>query len=83
MQNVLTYHLSRLILPLNQRIMNKCIKDAHKGVFVIAENLHCDFARDTKDSFDASDAKTVNKILCEPERNTFGSLQRLALNACG
>jgi len=60
--------------------MNKCIKNTHKWIFVVAENLHCDFARNTEDSFDASYSKTINKVLRESERNSFGCLERFSLS---
>lgn len=61
--------------------MYKCIENIHEGVLVIAEELHCNFAGDTEDSFYASYSKTVNKILSKSERNPFGCLKRFTLSA--
>ena len=80
---VLRYHLSRLILPFDQWIMNKCIKNTHKGVLVIVKELHCNFAGGAENSFDTSYPKTVNEVLCESKRNSFGCFKCFALSARG
>lgn len=61
--------------------MNKCIENTHERVLVIAEELHCNFAGNTEDSFYASYPKAINKVLSESERNSFGCVKCSALSA--
>lgn len=63
--------------------MNECVENAHQRVLVIPQQLHRDLTRDPKHTFHARHAQSVNHVLCQTKRNTFGDFQRFTLEWIG
>lgn len=44
------HNFALLVLPFNQRIVNKRVQHCHQRVFILAQQAHSDLARNAKDS---------------------------------
>jgi len=88
------YQSPFLILPFHQWIVNKSIQDAHKAIFVCAQDLQCDLTSDaektwkfvsvvkqdgTEPTFGSCHTKCVNEVLGESEGDTLRRFQRFPL----
>ena len=81
-ETLLTYHLTFLVFPFDERIMYERVEDAHQRVLVIPKQLHRHFARDAEDAFDTRHAQPVDHVLRQTEWDAFRDFQVSSL-VCG
>lgn len=74
-----TNNFAFLVLPLNQRIVDKCIKNAHQGVLVVSQKLHGYLTRLAERAFNTCYAKRIYNILGEAEWNSLWRFESFAL----